>query len=171
MKTTESTIGLNQENLLPLERINILLAASELGEEYSFPPDLISNIFFNEKLNASYNEVMCCLFYIKNQVKYSHIKDLIKNKIYSVICNDEGFDLCSEKYHFFVDGLACPYIENSDKFEWVKFYIESKKIRDFGKAKIEDAVSEFTDVSWFINWNEIDMLNMLERKRLLNPYH
>jgi hypothetical protein len=68
-----------REGFVPLEKLNIVIAISELGDNYLLPNKFIESLFdFNNISDLSYFESMTCLFYIKNHLEYKSLKEKLK---------------------------------------------------------------------------------------------
>jgi len=76
----------------------------------------------------------------------------------------------TEQALLLLDSLSCPYINQKIKKKWVvDFYAISKEARP-SKDEIKEFLTSCENILWFINWQEIDLLNALERKELRHVY-
>lgn len=161
-------IKLGVDDFVLLEGLNILLAISELGDDYLLPEDLAGNIFNGH--SASYYGIVSGLFYAGNNEKYKNFRLSLNEKIDEKIMDLTDIKQNTEKACLFLDALSCPYLKRSKKMRWVKRFYAAlgeplpllTEIHDY----IELAESQY----WFINWHELDLLNALERKELKRAY-
>lgn len=160
----------NLENFIRLESVNVLLALSEMGQHYLLPPDVVSRIFLDTN-KFSYFDVISCLFYIRNYSQYADLKKLVIEQIEVHFSDFSEIEVQSELACLFLDVVSCPYIEERRKAKWVQRYAAK-----FGAliAPSSTEIHQFVGAAgtrpWFVNWNEIDLLNALERKELKRAY-
>lgn len=158
------------ENFIRLESVNVLLALSEMGQHYLLPPDVVGRIFLNTE-KFSYFDVISCLFYIRNYSQYADLKKLLVEQIEVHFSDLSEIEVQSELACLFLDVVSCPYIEERRKAKWVQRYAAK-----FGapttpsNSEIHRFVGAAGTRPWFVNWNEIDLLNALERKELKRAY-
>ena len=158
------------ENLVRLESVNILLALSELGAEYLLPPDVVGRIFLSSD-RFSYFDIISCLFYIRNFSQYSDLKKSVTDQIEEHFAEISNIEIQSELACLFLDIVSCPYIEDRRKAKWVQRYSAfSSPLAIPSNFDIHKFVKDCANRPWFVNWNEIDLLNALERKELKRAY-
>jgi hypothetical protein len=68
----------------------------------------------------------------------------------------------------FLDLLACPYVDQQRRLSWLNGFLVSKNIAP--GCTIQDVLDDISSPWWFVNWGEIDLLNMLERRELHAVY-
>jgi hypothetical protein len=158
------------ENLIRLESVNVLLAMSELGPSYLLPPDIVSRVFLGSD-RFSYFDIISCLFYVRNFPQYSDLKKFVIEQVESHFSEIAEIDLQAELACLFLDVISCPYIEGRRKAKWVQRYAAKfGGITIPSNQEIHKFVGECGSRPWFVNWNEIDLLNTLERKELKRAY-
>ena len=154
---------------VPLEKLNIILALSELGDDYLMPSEFACSIFKPDTVNKTYHEIMVCLFYIKNNSIYSDIKSKVVANIKIKISNMKNAE-DSESLYLLLDSLTCPYIDKSDRLEMLKNYYSIFETNTPGKVKLDGLLSFMLDNYWFVKWQNVDLLNTLEKKMLNSAY-
>jgi len=157
------------EGFLPLETLNVVLAARELGENYLFSEALIRRMFF-EKRQFSYFGIVSCLFYIRDRSEYDTVRRKLVKAIDSFFSDMSEITSKAEMACLFLDILGCPYIHEERKIYWI-----SKLLLAFGmpvpsKVHIQKCLVYALKCTWFVRWDEIDVLSALEKKELKQAY-
>lgn len=162
-----STNTADVENFIFLEALNIVLAASEMGDEYLLPPHVVSKVF-NQK--NSYYDLIACLFYIKDKPEYYEIHERTVNEIDKKLADLSSIQIHSELACLFLDSISCPYINRRKKEKWIqRIYRVTSTPRPSSQA-LREFINNPSNYFWFTNWNEVDLLNALERKELRHVY-
>jgi hypothetical protein len=158
------------ENLIRLESVNVLLALSELGSTYLLPPDIVSRVFLGSE-RFSYFDIISCLFYIRDFSQYAELKKFVIEQIEEHFLEVSEIEVQSELACLFLDAISCPYIEGRRKAKWVQRYASFSSAAAIPtNFDIHKFVGDCGTRPWFVNWNEIDLLNALERKELKRAY-
>lgn len=157
------------ENFTFLEVINIFLAVSDLGNDYLLPEKIIKNIFGEDKV-SSYFDLVSCLFYIKDIEEYNQLRGAVIKKIDDKLIDFSDIQKNTEKACLFLDAISCPYIKKAKKIKWLRYFYRDMQNTFPAKKKIDEFLQNAVDNYWFVNWSEIDLLNMLERKQLRPSY-
>tara|TARA_R110001599_G_scaffold207349_1_gene404668 strand:- start:378 stop:1928 length:1551 start_codon:yes stop_codon:yes gene_type:complete len=155
------------ENFIFLEALNVILAISDMGDEYLLPPKLIERIFEGK---TSYYDLVTSLFYIKNRSEYNSISQHLLATIERRLENIESIQVNTEQACLFVDVISCPHIDKARKKKWIKRFYRACSKPQPTTAEL-DCFFEHADTNfWFVNWSEVDLLNSLERKELRQVY-
>ncbi|MCY1292043.1 reverse transcriptase [compost metagenome] len=157
----------NIDNFVFLEAINILLAISELGDEYLLPAATIEKFYTTEK---SYYDIITTLFYIKSNIRYKSIRHRLIKEIDKKLRTNSDIRSDAEKACLFMDALSCPYISKSQKLKWIAAFYSDLKSALPSNQDIGIFFVESQSRYWFVNWSEIDLLNALEKKELKRSY-
>lgn len=155
------------ENFIFLEALNVILAISDLGEGYLLPPELISSIF---KGKDSYYDLVACLFYIKNRAEYEGVRSRIFSTIETKLADLSSIQIGAEQACLFLDAVSCPHIDRKKRVKWIQRFYQASSAPKPSKQQVEDFIDQASTNFWFINWNEVDLLNALERKELRQVY-
>lgn len=157
------------ENVVNLESINIVIALSDFGGSYIISPEIICKLFIEENHN-SYLHIVSCIFCIKNNPIYSDIMNKLVLIIKDKLSDLKDIRQNTEKTMLFLDVLSCPYIKNSDKKQLIiKFFSAMGKTEPSSESK-KNFLLHANSKSWFINWNDLDLLHLLEKKALKQAY-
>ncbi|WP_204354271.1 antiviral reverse transcriptase Drt3b [Pseudomonas putida] len=155
------------ENFIFLEALNVILAISDMGDGYLLPPELVSKIFQGKD---SYYDLVTCMFYIKNRAEYSSIQSDVISSIERRLANLDSIQTDAEQACLFLDSVSCPYIDRKKRTKWIHRFYQTCSTPKPSKQQVEDFFNNATENFWFINWNEVDLLNALERKELRQVY-
>jgi hypothetical protein len=157
------------DTFISLEIANIILASRELGEHYLLP-EIIAKVLFSNRGEPSYFDIVCCLFYIRKNAAYKDLRRVVLRAADSKLSNLNDILRNAEKAHLFLDLLACPYIFRSQKKTWISRFFNAIN----ATQPSSDDVNTFLDTAsrryWFVNWEEVDLLNSLEKKELKRAY-
>jgi len=155
------------KNFVYLEALNIVLASSELGNDYLLPAKILDELLNSQN---SYYDIISCLYYIKNNTQYASTRNLINQKLDSRLSNLSDIKFNSEKASIFLDSISCPHIDSSRKSKYIKRYHRDNNLRVPSDQQIAGFLKKSASLYWFVNWKEIDLLNMLEKKELKAVY-
>lgn len=156
---------------IPLEKLNVLLAISELGKKYLLPKKIIELLFKFDNDDLSYFELMSFLYYVKDYDEYSLVKrnalTFIKRKLSFL----EKINESAELTYLFLDLVVCPYIDRNYRKTLISDLLKvSMPSIIFSESDIENELSVNETDDWFINWKEVDLLVSLEKKELELSY-
>lgn len=164
------------EGAICLEAINIVLAASELGDAYLLPAEKISELFEsnvqknNQESTCSYFEIVSCLYYIKDHRKYQELRARIINEIREKLKSVKDLDTNSEKVLLFLDILACPYVEQATREALLQKYIKLLGKPPLDRNELDVLFAADTQKFWFVRWKNVDLLNSLQERELRKTY-
>ncbi len=158
------------KSLIPLEKINVLLALTELGEEHLLSKKFLESLFDVNSSSFNYFEIMTYLFYIKDYSEYSEIKTRIVQKIDEKLGDLKDVDRKSEKAYIFLDSISCPYLDMAFRKRILEKFYGDIDFRNFTNNDLEKTIAEAEQNYWFIDWKNIDLLNVLQKKRLQPTY-
>lgn len=162
-------INEGRHNFLSIERVNMLILLRNLGDEY-LPKKVSLEKIITPDTKMNYFSIVSFLFIIKNNYKYKSIKRIIELKIKSLF-SDGHNDIKdnSEIAHLALDILSCPFVSP----ELRKYiYIKVTSSLDLARTptQIDDEYNSFLNVYWFVKWNDLNLINLLERKELKSSY-
>lgn len=155
------------KNFVYLEALNIVLASSELGADYMLPPAVLNELLTNQ---SSYYDIMSCLYYIKSLELYAETKTIIERKIDFALRDLSDISINAEKACIFLDSLSCPHLEDERKAKYIKRFYRTLEKNAPTDQQVAGFLKKSSSMHWFINWTEIDLLNMLEKKELKEVY-
>jgi hypothetical protein len=150
---------------VPVEVLNIILASSELPKEYQTNVRAIRASALKSR-RIDYFTIVSLLFYFR-QDDPEFVRTLEK-KIVENILPTVTPARYSHDAHFMLDLIACPYVDID-----VRGKILDTLVQDIGispASNTQSLVKEIEANPWFVNWQEIDLLNHLRKKELSAVY-
>jgi hypothetical protein len=156
-------------NFVDLESLNLLLAISDLGADYRLPAAALHRIFnFGSLDSISYFDLVTLLYYAKDDSQYVAVRKLAMDKVDEVLLDLSDVRENSEKVLIFLDVLTCPYVDLQRRKSILDGLIKAKSVSV--NNSIDEIFEDLTSPWWFVNWAEVDLLNMLERRELHTVY-
>lgn len=161
--------GLFIDDYISIEKVNLILAATFFGDNY-----LINTSFFNgilHKKKLDYFTIISLLFYFRNRNSFQELKGIVEGKIVDLLCSDMDLLQSSEKAHLFLDVMSCPFVSIKTRRLIYKKYLkcfEPKKQRTH--SEIENDLASLLKFYWFVKWDELNLLKMIEKKELKESY-
>lgn len=156
------------EGFTDLEIQNLLLAMFELGSSHTISSDVIESVFCREDKRCSYFNLITLLFYIKDNKKYAKAKYWSLGQIELMLSDLNDVLKSSEKALALLDFVACPYIDKARRAGWMEKFFDAMGVAL--PCPASEIVEDFENFPWFVNWKEIDLLNLLERRELQVVY-
>jgi hypothetical protein len=159
-----------REGYISLERLNILLATSDFGSNYLVPIKYFNSLLKNTD-TLSYFNIVSLLYYFKSHSEYIYLVKELENIITKKF--KDGLDLQknSENAHLVLDLLSCPYVSREFRIELLKnFNSECHHCSLQSDEELEEDIILLSKTYWFVKWNNLDLLNQLERKELKSVY-
>lgn len=162
-------VSSQSRNFVDLESLNLLLAISDLGADYRLPAAALDRMFdFRSVESISYFDLVALLYYVKDDPQYGAVRKLAMSKVDEVLLDFSDIRENSEKVLIFLDVLTCPYIDLQRRKSLLDGLIKAKSVSI--DHSIDEVFEDLTSPWWFVNWAEVDLLNMLERRELHTVY-
>lgn len=158
------------DGFLPLESLNVLLAARDLGGDYLLPPVVVGEIFSRSQSNSIYFRATSCLYYIRDDEKYQEIKHGMVNELNRYFSDMSAIETNAECCLLFLDMVCCPYVDISVRRRWLVSAIQALKLSMPSAAELAAFLASAPRRSWHIKWTDVDLLNLLEKKELKQIY-
>jgi hypothetical protein len=152
-----------------LESLNVVLAVRELGGNYLLPEAMIDELFVSER-EMSYFTIASCLFYIKSDTQYSNLRSKVLSAITKKLSDLSDIFSNSEKAYLLLDMLTCPFIQDTKKSDWLKALHALLGKTPPTAAQRSSFLISSAQGHWQVNWNDVDLLNSLEKKELKQAY-
>lgn len=156
-------------HFLSLESINILLAMRELGNDYLLPEKVLDSLF-NRADDLSYFNIVSCLFYIRDDIRYARVLKVIVAKAKNKLRDLSDIKLDAEKAHLLSDLLSCPYVHKAEKERWIYKLYRQLRMPSPSINDVNYFLSQKQNRFWFVNWMDVNLLNLLEKKELKRAY-
>lgn len=158
------------DNEAVIEKLNLLLVLSILGKDYLLDEKFIISLFGLDKNDLTYFDVICSLYYIKDYEEFNHARSLIENFLSNKFSKLDTFLIESETCHLALDMLSCPYIEKDFKISILKEIYTTNVGKTFTYEYLNTELEKHQENYWFVDWNEINLLNSIEQKEILQSY-
>ncbi|MFD2190774.1 antiviral reverse transcriptase Drt3b [Pistricoccus aurantiacus] len=161
----------DRNGYISLERLNIIIATSGFGDNYTIPKDKLSFSKADPE-DVTYFDIVCLLYYFQDRDEYVSERDEIIefaiNRIYK-----KGFNLekDSESIYLFLDLLCCPFVDDFTKKKMLSDYLKKFESKlDADAFNFEVLLEQLSQTYWFVKWKDVDLIKSLERKALKRPY-
>ncbi|WP_414605285.1 antiviral reverse transcriptase Drt3b [Stenotrophomonas pavanii] len=165
-----SLIEPRTDGFIDLETQNILLAVSEFSDELSISPKALEKAFINPSRPASYFNLVSAIYYIKSGPTFSTLRKWVCDGVDDILSRSTSFTKDSEKALTALDFIGCPHIDIQRRLSWAKSLLSALDLPSTDPAALAELVKDFESLPWFVDWREIDLLNLLERKELRVVY-
>ena len=161
----------SKNSVIPIEILNILISLQQFGGDGQLEHELIS-LAKLDRNGQGYFELVVKMFIYGNRPEF----DIQRNEIWNSICDrvlsEKHLIRDSEAVHLLLDSLSCPHIEKAKRAKllqdsWKKM---GSSIGNINVAEAEALVEEIQQQHWFVRWDGIDLLNMIEKKELSSVY-
>ncbi|CAD5863647.1 TPA: RNA-directed DNA polymerase [Escherichia coli] len=165
----ENDNGLFIDGFISIEKVNLILAATFFGDNY-----LVSTSFFNgiiHKKKLDYFTIISLLFYFRNRKPYQELKHIVEVRIKDLLYPDMDLLQSSEKAHLFLDVMSCPFVSiETRRFLYRKYLKKYEKNVNRSHLEIESDLQSMLKTYWFVKWDELDLVKMIEKKELKESY-
>lgn len=160
--------------VIPIEFLNVLLSLQEFSGDASLEADLLKKAGL-EGNDDSYFHLIVRLFIFGGQSGFEHRRDAAFEEAMKRILAAKQFHKDSELVHLLLDILACPHIERTKRAKlvrgiWPTLKAQHSAIGTITTASSLQLVDEIQKQHWFVRWEDIDLLNMIEKKELSAVY-
>lgn len=155
------------EGLVNLEAYNVMYVVGELNESLYLPTKLVERVF--SELNTYY-DIVSCLYIINDNVVYSSLKEKVIEVLNEKFNSSDNILDYAEKAMLFLDVMSCPYIELKNKKIWMRNIMKDLQEANPTNKEIDDYISSAILNPWFVDWLNVDLLNLLEKKQLKKAY-
>lgn len=158
-----------------LESINLLLVIRELGDAYRIPPHLTEDLF---KLGAGpewctewcYFDIVSCIFYIQGSPEYASLRKAVDDEVDRRLSDLTDVEHSAEKAYLFLDMLTCPYVADARKRFWIDGFRSQFSLLAYSASEVQEFLDASPKSPWFINWEGVDVLTMLQKKEFVRVY-
>ena len=155
-----------------IECCNLLLLLSSLDNKFEIQPDFIRKKIFPEENNAwsDYFVWISLMLYCCDKPKYSEIRKKLIEEWKKTF--DSDFNMKeTEKFLFFLDSMACPYLEDGDKVNIIEKLKKDKKIICKSNSNIRNFINKAKEKNFYVDWKNRNWLfEMSKRKMYIFPY-
>jgi hypothetical protein len=161
----------SKNSVVPIEILNILVSLQQFGGDGQLEHELISLAKLDRK-SQGYFELVVKLFIYGDRPEFSDQRDEIWEIIWERVSSEKYLNRDSEIVHLLLDSLACPYLDRVKRAKLLRASWNriGKNFGNINVAEAEALVDEIQQQHWFIRWDGLDLLNMIEKKELSSVY-
>lgn len=158
-----------RKGYLSIERLNVILSTSDFGECFRLP-DYYFHDLIAESGKLNYFEVISLLYYFKNHKEYDDIKrEVIKTSLDKFISFKSIKD-DSELVHMLLDLISCPYLPQENRLTLLSVIYDGVSHPKLSKQDLTLYLSHIKGVYWFVNWDKLNIRQLIERNELKSQY-
>ena len=118
-----------------------------------------------------YFTIISLLFYFRNRRSFQKLKCIIEDKIKELLIPNMDLLQSSEKAHLFLDVMSCPFVSiDTRRFLYRKYLKNFEPNLNRGHLEIENDLQSLLQTYWFVKWDELDIVKMIEKKELKESY-
>lgn len=181
---TSSAIAALMDNnfAVPIEVLNILCALTAFDYDAKHIEELIATSVGIET-SSNYFEFVTKIFVLSRTPGSEEAISFIFEAAKSKILGDVDLRLNSENLHLLLDLLSCPHIARADRRKLYNAVIKgfnelTKNAEKSGpslpnktsNAAIDEMLEYMEKNPWFVDWEKIDLLRLIQKKRLRSGY-
>ena len=160
-----------KNSVIPIEILNILVSLQQFGGDGQLEHELISLAKLDSK-SQGYFELVVKLFIYGDRPEFTDQRNEIWELICKRVSSEKYLNRDSESVHLLLDFLACPHLDRIKRAEllrasWNRIDINLGSI---SVAEAEALIDEIQQQHWFVRWDGVDLLNMIEKKELSSVY-
>ncbi len=161
----------SKSSVVSIEVLNILISLRQFGGDGQLEHELITLAKLDND-GRGYFELVVKLFIYGDRTEFQQQRDQVWGIICDRVISKKHLRRDSETVHLLLDALACPYIENGKRAELLrKSWREMENdMGEISLAEAEAMVGEIQQQHWFVRWDGVDLLNMIEKKELCSVY-
>ncbi len=158
-----------------LESMNLLLVIRELGDSYLIPPQLAEDLFGlgpgpERCAEWCYFDIVGCMFYIQDRPEYASLRTALEAEVDRRLSDLSDVARSAEKAYLLLDMLTSPYAGEARKRVWIEGFRSQFSLPAYSATEVQEFLSQSTKSPWFINWEGVDMLTMLQKKEFVRVY-
>lgn len=157
------------QGYLPLEVLNIVLAARELGNGFLLPINTVRKLFCSSPKH-SYFSIVSCLFYIRNDSIYEELKKDLFVAAFGLLGDLKDVRTNGEKAYLLLDLLSCPFAPVKVRHRLLRAACTALSLGNPTNAELSTSLTAALNYSAHVNWMDVDLLSKLEKKELKRAY-
>ena len=160
---------LNRHEKVPVEFLNVILAAGEVTGSDEFDEDILRKTVFHSNRD-DYFSLVSCLFYIKNKPRYAQMRSEVEAVILGSLKSCASIRKNAHDAHLALDTICCPYITLPSRTRLLSDLRTALSLPSRTQAELEADVAEMESKPWFVQWERLDILRMVKKKELSAVY-
>jgi hypothetical protein len=107
---------------------------------------------------------------IKDYREYSDLRCKIVSEIREHLKSIKDLDKNAERVMLFLDVLACPYVEQSVRESFLQKYVKQSGQQPLARNDLDAFFAMSKQQYWFVKWENVDLLNSLQKRELRKAY-
>ena len=161
----------SKNSVIPIEILNILVSLQQFGGDGQLEHELISLAKLDRK-SQGYFELVVKLFIYGDRPEFANQRNEIWEFIFKRVSSEKYLNRDSETVHLFLDTLACPHLDRAKRAQLLRDSWNGigANLGYISVAEAEALIDEVQQQHWFVRWDGIDLLNMIEKKELSSVY-
>lgn len=179
-----SAIAALMENnfAVPIEVLNILCALTAFDYDAKHIEELVVASVGIES-SSNYFELITKIFVLSRMKGSEGAISVVFESAKAKILGDVDLRVNSENLHLFLDLLSCPHISRSNRKKLYRDVVSGFNKLNESEEKpgpsvpnkstntaIEEMLEYMEKNPWFVDWDKIDLLRLIQKKRLRSGY-
>ncbi|MGN6537638.1 MAG: antiviral reverse transcriptase Drt3b, partial [Mesorhizobium sp.] len=160
---------ISHRSTLPIEFLNVIIAAAEVDQFQRVSGEMLEKFIFNPD-REDYFSLVSCLFYIKDEDEYKEIRHRIAKKILKILGDCSGALYKAHDAHLAMDTICCPFLPMHTRVKVLGKMRQACSLPNRTRIELEADVTEIAQTPWFVQWQGLDILNMIRKKELSAVY-
>jgi len=183
LMTSSSIIELMEnEFAVPIEVLNILCALTAFKYDTKHVETIIEKSVGIDS-SSNYFEIVTKIFVLSRMKGSEQAIGKVFRAAKKKIMKDIDLRSYSETIHLLLDLLSCPHVSRVDRKKLYREVIENfnqdmqrpeqsgpSLPKNATNAEIEEMLEHMEKNPWFVDWSKIDLLRLIEKKRLRSGY-
>lgn len=162
------------KDVVPIELINILLSLHEFSGDGMLEAVIMDSSGL-ENAQDIYFQVMARLYIFRDHPSLSERKYALFELACEKLRSEDNLSTDSQLTHLFLDLLTCPFIDASKREKllldlWPRLKKEYRSIGNLSKVDARKVVKELQNQPWFVQWEGIELLSLIEKKEWSTVY-
>lgn len=169
-----------RDHVTHVELLNLLIALRSFKFDGEFYNEVLNSLGQISN-NTNYFEIITKIFIFGSDQAHKTIVNELFFKAKKFIIESPNLSEDSEKLHLLFDLMSCPYIDVDHRIGLVKDTLISynKYQEKFSKnntivnqinADIRVVIDDFEKFPWFVSWDSVNLLRLIEKKELKRVY-
>lgn len=160
---------LSRHQKVPVELLNVILAASDVKGANDLEEVTLRNIFGGDGADDYYS-IVCRLFFMKSDSRYSDYRLETEKSILRILKGCSRVTTSAHDAHLALDTICCPYISMGARKEILTDFRAVIGQPALATPALEAQIQEMERRPWFVQWEKLDILRMVTKKELSAVY-
>ncbi|KKM98027.1 hypothetical protein LCGC14_1162100 [marine sediment metagenome] len=181
---TSSAIAALMENnfAVPIEVLNVLCALTAFDYDANHIEEIVA-MSVGIETSSNYFELITKIFVLSRMKGSERAISVIFDSAMVKILGDVDLRVNSENLHLFLDLLSCPHISRANRKRLYRGVVAGfNKLNESEEkpgpsvpnkstnAAIDEMLEYMEKNPWFVDWEKIDLLRLIQKKRLRSGY-